>query len=469
MELNSDQVLDALNEIAAVSSRNEKQALVTKYAKESSLFVHVLKTAYDPFINFGILPAKDAKGTGALCFGESGTYNGRPASFVFDLLDALQMRVLTGNAARNALNDILSKLNEKSGDLLIRILRKDLRAGFSESTCNKAVKGLIPEFPYMRCCLPKDAKLEKFRWDIGVLSQEKADGMFANANVRKSGEEPITFELLSRQGSVFPMKEFAKLTEQAIKTLSPEFQYHGELLVERNGVVLARELSNGILNSVLKHGVFGENERPIYYIWDAIPMANITPKGKYDEPYIKRFAHVIKQTNADSMIRHIPTRICRSLAECYTHYRDMLSRGKEGTVIKNPNATWRDGTSKEQVKLKLEADCELEVKGIVSGAVGGKNESRAGSLTCESSCGNLRVDVAVKNEAMRDAVDADHHDWIGRIITVRSNAILKPSASNDMHSMFLPRMVEACYRTDKTEADCLERITAQFDNAMKAV
>ena len=45
----------------------------------------------------------------------------------------------------------------------------------------------------------------------------------------------------------------------------------------------------------------------------------------------------------------------------------MLSRGKEGVVLKNPTAIWRDGTSKEQVKLKLELDCDLKVIGFEEG------------------------------------------------------------------------------------------------------
>jgi hypothetical protein len=75
------------------------------------------------------------------------------------------------------------------------------------------------------------------------------------------------------------------------------------------------------------------------------------------------------------------------------------------------------------VKLKLEADVDLKVVTIVPGREDTKNEGRAQSLTVENSCGQMRTDVAVKNEEMRDAVDANHDDWIDQIIAVRFNLI----------------------------------------------
>ncbi|MDR8320697.1 DNA ligase, partial [Acinetobacter baumannii] len=39
---------------------------------------------------------------------------------------------------------------------------------------------------------------------------------------------------------------------------------------------------------------------------------------------------------------------------------------------------------------------------------------------------------------------------------------------NQNYSLYLPRMVEDCYRIDKTEADDLKRIEEQFKNAIEA-
>lgn len=463
--LNSELLCEVLNKIAKESSKNAKQALVNQHITDP-LFKEVCDLAYNPFRVFGVLPEKDAQGTGELFFDETDA---------LDVLYKLESRELTGNAAREAVRSQLGQLSKKSGDLFIRILRKDLRAGFSENTINKAcaanaIEALIPVFPYQRCSLPKDTDLTKWPWERGVLSQEKADGMFTNTTFKGS-------ELLysSRQGSPFPLEPFDSLSQEAKRVLRANLQYHGEMLVERDGKILPREIGNGVLNSVLKGGAFAENEKPVLVLWDFIPLTSVKAKGKFEAKYLDRFKLLFSMlmnkdlTPKSKQIRLIPTKFVRSLDDAYDHYGELLKQGKEGTVIKHPDAFWRDGTSKEQIKLKLEADCELEVVAINEGKAGSKNEGRAGALHCKSACGQLIVDVAVKNEKMRDEVDKAPHDWIGRVVTVRANQILRPSASNESHSLFLPRMVDDHYRTDKTEADSLERIQQQFDNAIRGV
>lgn len=452
-----DQIFDLIEQIAATSSKNDKQAMVTSAVKSSPLFCTVLQATYNPLRTYGVRPSRPVGPFGTVELDESS----------WQILNDLECRALTGAAAASTLEVEFGRLTEKSANLLWRIIRKDLRAGFSESTCNKAHKGLIPEFPYQRCCLPKDAKLDEFDWAKGVLSQEKADGMFANLNVEASGN----VSLVSRQGSEFPMEAFTDLVREASYRLSPDTQSHGELLVERDGVILAREIGNGILNSILSGGAFGPGERPIYLIWDQIPLASVQPKGRYDKAYVMRLADIVVQLKTNEQInpsiRIIPTRKVHTLADAYAHAGELMKQGKEGTVIKNPHATWKDGTSKEQVKLKLEFEVDLEIEAIVLGREGTKNEGRPGSLRCKTSCGQLRVDVTVKNEALRDAIEQDEADFIGRILPTTANDIMSPSDDTDgFHSLFLPRMAEASYRKDKTVADSLERCFALKEAAI---
>lgn len=451
----SDQIFNVIEEIAATPSKNDKQAKVTAAAK-SSEFVRVLEAAYNPLKTYGVRPARPT--------GPFGTEQLNDGSW--SLVENLRTRATTGDEARWAIEREFASLTEGSANLLWRVIRKDLRAGFSESTINKAVKGLIPEFPYQRCSLPKDSKLGEFNWKRGGLSQEKADGMFANLNFDMLAD---TVTLVSRQGSEFPMEEFAVLAAEAKTRLKPHTQSHGELLVERDGVILAREVGNGILNSVLSGGTFGPGERPIYLIWDQIPLAAVQPKGKHDMEYVRRLASIVEQLRQapGEQIKLIPTRVVHSLADAYSHAAELMQLGKEGTVVKDPSAPWIDGTSKWQVKLKLEFEVDLKIVAIVNGREGTKNEGRPGSLTCVTSDGLLRTDVTVKNEALRKAIEDNPEDFIDRILTVVANDIMKPSDDSDgFHSLFLPRMAEAGYRTDKTEPDSLEGCFKQKEAAI---
>ena len=446
--MNSIQILDRIDEIAATASKNEKQALLTELLKDEDAR-RVCVYAYSPFKTYGIRKLPDV-GAGTSTF----------TGFTWGLLDDLSTRAISGNTAYDHVESELNNLDPKSGDLLRRILRKDLRAGFSESSINKACKNLIQEFPYMRCSLPKDVDLETWPWEQGVVSQEKADGMFANVDYEANGDISIR----SRQGTEFPMDKFAGVASVISDTLESGKQYHGEFLVVRDGEVLPRQEGNGIMNHVINGGNFAVNERPLYKIWDGIPLECVVPKGRCDIPYVDRFKDIIfalsDKTLTLNCVAVIPYRIVTSLAEAKEHAVEMMKAGKEGSVIKHPRGIWRDTTSKDQVKIKLEFEVDLEVVAVVPGAVGTKNEGRAGSLTCETSDGALRVDVAVKNEKMRDNIDANPDEWIGEIMTVVANDIMLPSESNMNHSLFLPRFAEAFPR-DKDTADDLPRVFAQ--------
>lgn len=452
--MSGETVLNLLDRIAATSSKIDKQRMVAE-GMDNPMFKRTCEYAYNPFKTFGIAKMPTSKcHEGWRPFGDS----------TWGVLDDLIARKLTGRAAEVAVMEEVDQLFGADSQLFVRILRKDLRAGFGESTINKVCKGLIPDFPYMRCSLPKDADLGSWPWADGVISQEKADGMFANVDHEVSGRVAIR----SRQGTEFPMAEFARLAEDVAKFTTPGHQLHGEFVVLRDGKILDREIGNGVMNHVISGGKFAPNERPIYMAWDQIPLDKIVSKGKYETFYRNRLTALLAQLKEarGASIMLIPTKIVRSLAEAYAHAGELMKQGKEGTVIKHPHAIWKDGTSKEQIKLKLEFEVDLKIVGIIPGAEGTRVEGRAGAFACESSDGTLKVNVTVKNEALRDRVDANPEEFIGKIIPVIANDIMLPSASSEYYSLFLPRMAEADYRKDKTVADDIERILATKEAAI---
>jgi DNA ligase-1 len=447
--MNSDQIYDLIEQVAATPGKNDKIALLKTHAEDDDLRL-VMAAAYDPLVSYGIrkIPERDAM------HGGGKEMDGRS----WRIIKEMAARELTGNAMIGQLQIELDRLTFKSAELFKRILLKDMRAGFDEGTVAKVWPGLVKSFPYMRCCLPKDADMENWPWEEGHISQEKADSMFANINHEAGGN----VFLYSRQGSMFPMEKFESLAAAVRTSLQAGTQTHGELLVLRGGAVLPREVGVGVLNSVLKGGDFAPDERPILLVWDQIPLDEVKSKGKYEEPYSARLTGLINQLrrNQSGVVQLVPTRIVKSLADAYKHYGELLAKGKEGTIIKHRHAIWKDGTSREQVKLKLEMELDLEVLAVVPGNANTKNEGRAGSLTCGTKDRQLIVDVAIKGEVMRDSVDANEADWIGVIMPVTANMIMRPSESNTRHSLFLPRFSQSTPRTDKSEADTLARCLA---------
>ena len=451
-------VYDAIEAIAATSSKIEKESLI-KQAGSDPVFMRTLKAAYDPFLTYGVRLVPAGVGTGKKTLEDES---------VWLLLAALNDRTLSGDDARNALRSMLLSLDKPSSTVLARIVNKDLRAGFSEGSINRVFKGYLPEFPYMRCSLPDKSDMPKWKWEEGVFSQEKADGMFVNVNVDVNRAVHLT----TRQGSPVSADALG-LYDVIAKTLKPDTQSHGEVVIVLDDKVLPREVGNGILNSVLQGGELPEGHTAQIALWDQIPLSEVKSKNKYAVPYqarLRELAMQIKTLAGNSTeLCLVPTRIVRSKKEAYAHYRELLRDGKEGTVCKAFDAIWRDGTSKQQVKLKLEVDVDLAITNVVQGTPGTKNDGRPGSLECRTSCGGLIVNVTVKNEKMRDQIEADPDAWIDRVIAVRANSVMAPSDSNEFHSLFLPRFVEDAFRTDKSVADTLEEVEAQFRNAVEGV
>ena len=467
-------VFDHIEKIAATASKKEKEAMV-KELLGVPLGMKIALAAYDRFKRYGCddVPTK----TPGLAPGA----NTLDEPFAWALLSGMADGTITGDRMREAVQLHVNLLDDKSSALFRRILKKDLRAGFTDGTVNRVRPGTLAEFPYMRCTLPAKSNMSLWDWLVGIFVQEKADGMFVNVN--RDGE---ALSVTSRQGTPLP-EGFAPALEALMKQfLDTNTQTHGELVIVQRqpvtltsgvtlhkDVVLPREIGNGMLNHLADGGDLDEGYRVEFWAWDQIPRSAVVPKGKLDTGYRARFITLAKQLTRmakDSPLKMIPTKVVKSKAEAFDYYREVLKQGKEGIVCKHPNGGWADTSSgnKDVVKLKLEVDVDLKVVSIVPGKKDTKNEGRPGSLGCESADGLLKVDVTVKNEKLRDQIEANPDDFLKRIIAVRANAIMSPSESNEFHSLFLPRMVEAAYRTDKTEADSLERVRDQFVAAVEA-
>lgn len=468
-----------IKDIRSTSSSNSKiELLKTIHSKPKDYqeFVqNVFNLTYNPQVRFYLKPFKSDK------------FNLQETSYenIFQLLEQLNKRIITGDDARIAyLSYVAQADNQAEIDLLNNILDKDLKAGFSASTINKVFKGLIPEVPYMRCSL-LDAITDATPWMKEVISQEKMDGMFVNIDIDEDGN----VELTSRAGSSFvdDSGAFTNIVELMSKVFDKGYQYHGELLMidNENGTYLPREISNGLFNAILKNATKTTFDPEKYTVsvslWDKIPFALLAEDkpelSEHNAPYVNRLDSLNKNINVVNeyidmydidvyfdIIKTVDTRTYPNIVEAEKHFREMLSEGKEGTIVKLPSMLWRDGTSKNQVKLKNRFEIELEVKEFLKGT--GKNEQYFGSIRCESSDGLLSVNVPVSgfSDTEKKEISDNRDQYIGKILTVQANSIMYSKKDNKQHSLFLP--VQGGFREDKTVADDMERIENQFTNSI---
>lgn len=135
--------------LASDNGRKFKEDLLSQHSSNETL-KRVVKLALDPTINFYIkkIPAE---------------WHVPGMMSLDDALDFLEhrlaKRVVTGDAARDELAKVLGLVGDDEAEVIKKIISRDLKCGVSESTANKVWKGLIPEYPYMRC-LSEDAVID---------------------------------------------------------------------------------------------------------------------------------------------------------------------------------------------------------------------------------------------------------------------------------------------------------------------
>lgn len=425
-------LFEIITALQTTQGNNAKKAIL-EANQDNMLLKEYLRVTYDPRINFYVtektLPDADEKHDLIL--------DDFSIEDIKILVDNIANRKYTGHDAKRYLSLFFSELNPEGEALAQWLLLKDIKAGISVSTINKVWPSLIFEQPYMRCSLQKDVDLSKWDWLAGVYSQTKMDGMYAAVNSK---------QVITRNGSVLPYDLLPVDFKQDMKQIPEGFELNGELLVYKDGKYLSRKEGNGILNSLLQGQVLPEGCNLQYIIWDY----------ECGLPYIERFTKVDTLCVNSQTFKVVDTRFVFSMEEAHKHFTDILAQGGEGTILKNPKGMWKDGTSKDQVKYKLECEIDLLCTGWIEGE--GKYKGKIGALQCQSSDGKLKVNVG---SGFTDK-EREQEPPVNKIITVKANDIVDKRDS-DVYSLFLPIYVET--RLDKSEADSFERIKSIFDSA----
>jgi DNA ligase-1 len=448
-------LLDCLNDIRDTSSTKAKKELLKFYLGYTQ-FKQLVEAILNPYWRYGITdytPPTLGKITG-ISFYE-----------LLELLEDLHTRVVTGNVARLQAGCMVA--GGVPADLMLRILNKDPKAGFGATLVNAVCPGLLPEFPYMRCSLPEKSNMKKWDWLKGIIIQLKADGMFMNVDHDHAGQ----VQLMSRQGQIFPTKGFEAFHEEVRCTLKPGTQTHGEMVVLFQGKVLDRQTGNGIINSVAQEGAWPVGCLIKFMAWDQIPLDEVRPKGKYKVRYEDRIMDLEHQLEGyDISLKVIDWRRVYSKKEAYEFFAEILKGGnpwsKEGAVGKDPEMFWADGTSKDQVKLKLEFCVDLKFKGLTEGK--GKFASTFGAIMLESSDGLLKVNCSGMDDKTRQWIYDNRVELQDSIVAVEANAVFAPSDSNPNYSLSHPRFIECRSRADKSVADTLQQILDQEQAAINA-
>ena len=202
-------------------------------------------------------------------------------------------------------------------------------------------------------------------------------------------------------------------------------------------------------------------------LWDYLTIEEYTSDNfvtKYEDRFYA-LCSIINSYNSNK-IQVIEHKVVSNLKEALEFTSEMMSCGFEGAVLKDYSMLFKNGTSKHQLKLKLEIDTTMRIKDFLPGNKGSKNEAYFSAITFENDEGTIKGQVGVTSltEALRDELFAKRHELIGTLMDVKFNDLSKADG-HDYYALSHPRFLKL--RNDITDTDTLEKVFKLREMAME--
>ena len=455
-------ILEIIKELRADASLNYKKEVLARYS-DYEPFKEFLIRVYNPRINYFMRKIPDVSKY------ETEPFKEQDMSGLRDTLNVLSGRLATGDTAINYVRNFLLEANQTVRELFELAIGRDIRAGVGIGIINEVYKGLIEETPYQRCSKLDEKTIARLDMKYeGWLTQKKLDGTFSYIIIQSG-----VVTLLTRAGTQWTSD---KLSEE-LKGVE-DIVLIGEALVKENGRELDRKTGNGLINSFIKREAtldklldkynlskkvkaldelnakreefYFTDQRLYFEVWDSLTLQEFEA-GISARPYTQRFGEAIRVAVGTKSINPVPSFKVYSLKEAEDIAKDYMEEGYEGAILKKSDSIWKDGTSKDMLKIKAVLDADLLCVDVEEGS--GKYKGKVGALVLETSCGRLRVKVGTGLNDLDRAKPFDF--YVGKVIEIQYNEFIK-SKSKSTDSLFLPRFVEV--REDKNTATSYEEI-----------
>ena len=431
-------IFKILEELNAENGSNYKMATLKKYS-DNELLKRVLKMAYDKATyTYGI----SMKNIDSNIPENSGEKLRSLEQCLDVLVNSFVTREYTCNTAIDILEDLLYSLNVEDRIVLSRIIGRDLKINMGRSNINKVFKDLIVKPVYMRCGIYNSKTSSKINIDDAYL-QLKADGTYREFTVDQG-----IVTCISRSGEEYA---YPVLSEGLSKF--PDGKYIGELTVSGTN---DRATGNGLINQDNPpHDLINLD------LWDYITpeeYQNAANKVKNTTKYSDRFNTLVKTIESAQNLKNIniiETHIVKSIPQALTIVGEWMRNGLEGGILKDKDNIFRDGTSPQQLKLKLEIDADVRITGFTEGTKGTSREFTFGAITFENDEGTIKGQTSGFTDAQLKDFNGRREELIGKIMSVQFNDITQ-ARTNDFYALSHPRFIEL--RDDKNSTDTLERV-----------
>jgi DNA ligase-1 len=432
------EVLLQIESSTGEGSQKTKQELIKSNSNE--ILNYLLKVALDPFLTTKLHKLEVIEKSPYLV-----EYD------VFDKFKDLTSRLFKAPAANDKFREEAFELVNcidlpfEHRKMLGKILTKRLNIGIGAKLINKAFPiDLIPDPSLM---LAQDDEDEINKWEK-IICEEKYDGVRIAAFV--SGKEVKFF---TRAFNEIPSHYLEKIAKECLMLiegsgLQGEWFFDGEL------TDLNRKTVSGKVTQMLKGKPLDSiGDDLLFNVFD-LEDAETLKTGKGVIPFEARRTSLeaVFASNKTTSVILAESFLAKEKEEIYDYYKQIVSKGGEGVILKNPNHVYETKRSKNWIKLKEVNECDLVIKGWYPGE--GKREGFIGGFICEDLSGTLKVKIGsgfTDDDLKELSQNPDSH--VNKICSVQYNVII--SDKNGNWSLFLPRFIEL--RNDKTQPDDLKQ------------
>jgi len=331
-------MVDELND---TNSKNEKMDILRKYPDLKK----VLEYTYNPYKKYGVKSSQLIKKSDLVadCHYDN----------LFDILDDLADRKLTGHDAIGILNGFIADTEDEWTELIYKILDKNLKTRTDAKMINKVWLKLIPQFDVALAQKFED-HVHKIDWDTEIwLGSRKLDGVRVLAR-----KENGTVKFFSRQGNEFTTLDVLKKELEDIKT--DNFVLDGEMCVMDEA---GSEDYKAIVSQIKRKDYTIED--PMFIVFDSLTLSEFD-KGYSDQSTSSRMLRIMRFAACEHINKLEMERIT-SEADAVAKLDSAVESGWEGYMIRNAGAPYEGKRTRALLKMKKMNDEEYVVKDIEVG------------------------------------------------------------------------------------------------------
>ena len=430
--------VDWINDLESSDSRIHKENVIEKALMAAKLgsssaqcFLYNCYLAYNPFFTFNVKKVPETKD---LIDKEN------PWVAFWGLVESLRTRAITGNRARDKIDEISQQFDsDEWNGLARRVLIKDLRCGISEKTLNKVLGKTDWRIPIFSCQLAQDSTDQPKKLKGIKRLEVKLDGVRVLAVVNGSA-----CTLYSRNGKEFEnFPQIADFVEEHRKAFQRDSAFGGQFVLD--GEIVGKSFQDLMKQAQRKSNAKTDNM--VYHVFDIVPL-NEFREGFCNLQQHKRI-DLLKRAQAflpeNGCVRVIPGMdVDLDTAEGHDVMRRFaeasVEEGYEGIMIKSMDAPYECKRSDFWMKWKPTITVDLNIVGFEEGT--GRNLGRLGAIICEGDDNDRRIRVNVGSglsDTLRDEYWTSRDDLLGHLVEVQADAVTQNQDGS--YSLRFPRFL----------------------------